>query len=171
MADKTMPLDEFLRIKEPSVLRVRNTAVYLTSRPEGVPSALLHNLKHNQILHERNVLVTVVTSEIPFLEESGRSTVRPLGKGFFRILVRYGFMERPDIPTALLHVSEQGLEFDLERTTFFVSREIVLPRLPPGMAVWRELFFSWMMRNAVSATDFFRVPPERVVELGTQVEI
>lgn len=171
MADKTMPLDEFLRIKEPSVLRVRNTAVYLTSRPEGVPSALLHNLKHNQILHERNVLVTVVTAEIPFLEESDRSTVKTLGKGFFRILVRYGFMERPDIPTALLHVSEKGLEFDLERTTFFVSREIVLPRLPPGMAVWRELFFSWMMRNAVSATDFFRIPPERVVELGTQVEI
>jgi KUP system potassium uptake protein len=171
MANKTMPLDEFLRIKEPSVLRVKNTAVYLTSRPEGVPSALLHNLKHNQILHERNVLVTVVTAEIPFLEEQDRSTVTNLGKGFFRILVRYGFMERPDIPMALRHVSDQGLEFDLERTTFFVSREIVLPRLPPGMAVWRELFFSWMMRNAVSATDFFRIPPERVVELGTQVEI
>ncbi|NVO14455.1 MAG: potassium transporter Kup [Rhodoplanes sp.] len=171
MANKTMPLDEFLRIKEPSVLRVKNTAVYLTSRPEGVPSALLHNLKHNQILHERNVLVTVATAEIPFLEETDRTTVTNLGKGFFRILVRYGFMERPDIPAALRDVSEHGLDFDLERTTFFVSREIVLPRLPPGMAVWRELFFSWMMRNAVSATDFFRIPPERVVELGTQVEI
>ncbi|MTW17197.1 potassium transporter Kup [Rhodoplanes serenus] len=171
MADKTMPIDEFLRIKEPSVPRVRNTAVYLTSRPEGVPSALLHNLKHNQILHERNVLATVVTTEIPYVEDSDRTTVSDLGKGFYRILIRYGFMERPDIPAALRVVQHDGLMFDMDRTTFFVSRETVLPRLPPGMAVWRELFFAWMMRNAVSATDFFRIPPERVVELGTQVEI
>jgi KUP system potassium uptake protein len=171
MGRKTMPLADFMASLEPGVHRVPSTAVFLTSRMEGVPSALLHNLKHNQVLHERNVLVTVLNEEVPQVSDADRVEVIDLGKGFYRLLVRYGFMEQPDIPRALALSAGKGLTFDMMRTTFFVSRESIVPRLPPGMALWRELLFKWMQRNAVSAVDFFHIPTERVVELGTQVEI
>jgi KUP system potassium uptake protein len=171
----TLPLSEFLQLKEPRVQRVANTAVYLTSRADGVPSALLHNMKHNQVLHERNVLVTVLTEEIPYVRDENRIELTDLGKGFFRMLLHYGFMERPDIPADLKKAGPTGQVFNLDKTSFFtsffVSRETILPRLPPSMALWREIFFTWMLRNAASATDFFRIPTERVVELGTQVEL
>lgn len=171
IAQHSPSLSEFLRFKEPRALRVANTAVFLTSRPEGLPSALLHNLKHNQVLHERNLLVTVVTEEIPYVTDEDRVDLTDLGKGFYRIILHYGFMEQPDVPKALVKASHAGRVFDLDRMSFFVSRETIVPRLPPGMALWRELFFKLMLRNAASATDFFRIPAERVVELGTQLEI
>jgi len=172
MGNLTMPLDEFMRTVAPLPLnRGKNTAVYLTSRPEGAPSALLHNLKHNEVLHARNVLVTVLTAELPYVADQDRVEVVDLGNSFYRVLVRYGFMEQPDIPKALEACAEKGLTFNIDTTSFFLSREVVVPKLAPPMALWREFYFIWMLRNAQSASDFFRIPTDRVVELGTLVEI
>ena len=172
MGNLTMPLDQFIgSIEQAPPQHVAGTAVYLTSRPEGAPSALLHNLKHNGILHARNVLLTVMTEEIPYVDDRDRIGIEDLGRGFQRVFVHYGFMEQPDIPKALLACADKGLSFDLEKTSFFLSREIVVPAMAPPMAMWREMYFIWMLRNAQSATDYFRIPPERVVELGTLVEI
>jgi KUP system potassium uptake protein len=172
MGNLTMPLDQFIQSIEKTPLKqVSNTAVYLTSRPEGAPSALLHNIKHNEVLHARNVLITVLTAEIPSVADADRIEITDLGKTFYRVFVRYGFMEQPDIPKALEACGAKGLEFNLDKTSFFLSREVVVPKLAPPMMLWRELFFIWMLRNAQSATDFFRIPTNRVVELGTLVEI
>jgi len=171
IAQQSPSLSEFLRFKEPRALRVANTAVFLTSRPEGLPSSLLHNLKHNQVLHERNVLVTVVTEEIPHVKDQDRVELTDLGKGFYRAILHYGFMEQPNVSAALVKASHGGQVFDLNRMSFFVSRETIVPRIPPGMALWREMFFKLMLRNAASAPEFFQIPAERVVELGTQIEI
>lgn len=172
MGNLTMPLDQFIHsIENRPLTRVSSTAIYLTSRPEGAPSALLHNIKHNEVLHARNVLVTVLTAEIPHVAESDRVEVVDLGQSFYRVLVRYGFMEQPDLPQALAACGAKGLAFDLNTTSFFLSREVVVPKLAPPMMLWREIYFIWMLRNAQSATDFFRIPTNRVVELGTLVEI
>ncbi len=172
MGNLTMALDQFMRsIERQPPQRVPGTAVYLTARPEGAPSALLHNLKHNDVLHSRNVLTTVRTAEIPYVEDKDRIKIEDLGRGFYRLFVHYGFMEQPDIPKALAACAGKGLAFDLDKTSFFLSREIVVPAMAPPMALWRERYFIWMLRNAQSATEYFRIPPERVVELGTLVEI
>ena len=172
MGNLTMPLDQFISsIEKRSLTRISSTAVYLTSRPEGAPSALLHNIKHNEVLHARSVFVTVLTAEVPSVADADRVEVVDLGQSFYRVFVRYGFMEQPDIPKALELCGEKGLAFDLQKTSFFLSREVVVPKLAPPMMLWRELFFIWMLRNAQSATDFFRIPTNRVVELGTLVEI
>jgi KUP system potassium uptake protein len=117
------------------------------------------------------VLTTVQTAELPYVDEKDRVAIDDLGKGFYRVFVRYGFMEQPDLPRALVACGAEGLAFDLNRTSFFLSREVVVPKLAPPMSVWREMYFIWMLRNAQSATDYFRIPAERVVELGTLVEI
>ena len=172
MGNLTMPLNQFIRsIEVDPPRRVRSTAVYLTSRLEGAPIALLHNVKHNEVLHARNVLVTVLTAEVPYVAAEDRVDVVDLGSSFYRVFVRYGFMEQPDLPEALGACGDKGLAFDLEKTSFFLSREVVVPKLTPAMSIWRELFFILMLRNAQSATDFFRIPTNRVVELGTLVEI
>ena len=172
MGNLTMPLDQFIAsLGLTPIKRVERTAVYMTSRPEGVPAALLHNLKHNQVLHDRNILVTVVTAEVPAVADQERAKVIDLGQGFFRVFLRYGFMEHPDIPKGLAICAEQGLVISLQETSFFLSREVVIPKLTPGMALWREVLFSWMLRNAQSATEFFRIPTNLVVELGTKVAI
>jgi KUP system potassium uptake protein len=151
--------------------RVGRTAVFLTARPEGVPSALLHNMKHNMVLHERTVIATVITEEIPYVPGERRIELRYLGKGIYRLLIRYGFMEAPDIPAALELCRSDDFPVDLKQVSFFVSRETILPSLQPGIAIWREKLFALMSRNAQNATDFFKIPTENVVELGTQVEI
>ena len=172
MGNLTMPLDQFIRSIETAGLKqVSSTAVYLTSRFEGAPSALLHNIKHNEVLHARNVLATVLTAEMPYVAEPDRIEIKDLGHSFYRVFVRYGFMEQPDLPKALEACGERGLVFDMDKTSFFLSREVVVPKLAPPMMMWRELFFILMLRNAQSATDFFRIPTNRVVELGTLVEI
>ncbi|HOE43961.1 MAG TPA: potassium transporter Kup [Rhodoferax sp.] len=172
MGNLTMPLDQFIRSIEGAALkRVSSTAVYLTSRLEGAPSALLHNIKHNEVLHARNVLATVLTAEVPYVAEPDRIEIIDIGNSFYRVFIRYGFMEQPDLPKALVACGELGLVFDMEKTSFFLSREVVVPKLAPPMMMWRELFFILMLRNAQSATDFFRIPTNRVVELGTLVEI
>ncbi|MBD5803646.1 potassium transport protein Kup [Azoarcus sp. Aa7] len=155
-----------------SVHRVHGTAIFMTSAKDGVPAALLHNLKHNQVLHERVVLVTVQTADTPYVSELDRIYLHHLKQGFIRVILRYGFMEDPDIPSALGHCSRFGEPFDMMETTFYLSRETVIPRLSRSrIAPWRARLFAFMTKNATSATDFFRIPNNRVVELGTQLVI
>lgn len=151
--------------------RVQGTAVFMTGNPEGTPPALLHNLKHNKVLHEQVVLLTILSEEVPHVPPSERVEVEPLEQGFVRVIARYGFMENPSIPDILKRGREQGLQFQLMSTSFFLGRETLIPSKKPGMAIWREALFAWMSRNARSATSYFRIPPNRVVELGTQVEL
>ena len=151
--------------------RVEGTAVFLTAAHEGVPPALLHNLKHNQVLHEFNVVLTVITEDIPRVERARQVAIEPLGYGFHRMWVRYGFAEQPHIPDAIANSGWQGLGLDPTRTTYFLSQERILTSNRPGMARWREQLFAFMARNASPLPDFFRIPRNRIVELGSVVEI
>jgi KUP system potassium uptake protein len=172
LGDKIVPVDEFLRqMRETVPPRVSGTAVYMFSNPSGTPSALLHNLEHNKVLHERVVFLTVMVKEIPYVEESDRVQVEPLGEHFYRILLHYGFAEDPNVPEVLAQIDLEGREVDLATTTFFLGRELLLATDRPGMAIWRERLFSRVSRNALGATAFFRIPSERVVELGVQIEM
>ena len=171
IARQGLPLKDFIDMVD-EVHRVQGTAVFMTSAKDGVPAALLHNLKHNQVLHERVALVTVETTDTPYVSELDRIYLHRLRNGFMRVIVRYGFMEDPDIPNALKHCSRFGESFDMMDTTFFVSRETLIPRLNRRLiASWRARLFALMSKNATSATDFFRIPSNRVVELGTQMVI
>ena len=152
-------------------LRVPGTAVFLTATKEGVPHALLHNLNHNKVLHERVVLLTVRAEDIPHVPESQRVEVHPLGHDFFRLTVHYGFKDEPDLPLALERAKSTGLDFNMMETSFFLSRQTLVPTQAPGMALWREKLFAAMSRNAASATAFFKIPTNRVVELGTRIEL
>lgn len=168
----TIPLKMFLEdVQLQSPHRVKGTAVFLASNPEGTPLALMHNLKHNQVLHERVVIMTIQTVEVPHIESSDRVQIVQLDHGFFRVIGRFGFMEDPDVPQLMKACSNEGLVFEESRTTFFLSRETVIATPKPGMMIWRERLFAFMARNSQSATAFFRLPPNRVVELGMQVEI
>jgi KUP system potassium uptake protein len=171
IARQGMPLDAFLASIDEYIHRVSGTGVFLTKDRAGIPAALLHNLKHNKVLHERVVLVTVTTAEVPYVGAEERLHLVDLGKGFCRLEIRYGFMEQPDIPAAFAQCKQHGHEFEPMETSFFLSRETVIPSVKQGMALWREHLFALMTRNATSATEFFRIPTNRVVELGTQLEI
>ncbi|MBZ4416589.1 potassium transporter Kup [Myxococcus sp. RHSTA-1-4] len=151
--------------------RVPGAAIFMTGNPEVAPSALLHNLKHNKVLHEQTVLLTITTEDVPHVPPSERVTVETLPQGLRRITARYGFMEDPSIPDILKRCREAGLPFNVMSTSFFLGRETLIVSKHPGMARWREALFVWMSRNARSATAFFRIPPNRVVELGAQVEL
>jgi KUP system potassium uptake protein len=152
-------------------LRVPGTAVFLTANESGVPNAMLHNLKHNKVLHERNVILTVEIVETPLAEDDERVAVSPLGDGFFTVLLRFGFAEDPNVPAVLAGIGACGLPFDMMDTTFFLSRESIVAVDRPGMALWRDKLFAFMQRNAIPATAFFQIPGNRLIELGTQVEI
>ncbi len=152
-------------------LRVPGTAVFLTANQEGVPHALLHNLKHNKVLHERNVMLTVETVDTPIAENDERVGVESLGDEFYRVTLRFGFAEDPDVPNMLETVTVCGHPFDMMDTTFFLSRESIVATDRPGMALWRDKLFAFMQRNAIPATAFFQIPGNRLIELGTQVEI
>ncbi len=152
-------------------VRVPGTAIFMTGNAEGTPPALLHNLKHNKVLHEQVVLLTILSEEVPHVPSQERVEVEPLEQGFVRVVARYGFTENPSIPDVLKRCREKGLQFQLMGTSFFLGRETLIPTKRPGMAVWREALFAWMSRNARSATAYFRIPPNRVVELGSQVEL
>ena len=165
-----LPVETFISSLTPRIQRVPGTAVFMTGTRAGIPHALLHNLKHNKVLHERVVLLTVLVDEVPHVPESRRIEVRPLAGRLYRVVVRYGFMETPNVPAALMLGEKAGLAFDLMDTSFFLSRETLIPSAIPGMALWREALFAWMLRNAATAMNFFRLPPNRVVELGTQIE-
>ncbi len=168
----SLPLEGFVKSLEAyPPTRVQGTAVFMTSTSEGVPHALLHNLKHNKILHERVVFLNIFTEDIPYVPDIDRIQVRQLGQSFHFVTASYGFKEAPDMPEILEACGQLGLKMDMMDTSFFLSRETLIPSKMPGMALWREKIFSLMSRNAMRATDFFKIPTNRVVELGTQVEI
>jgi KUP system potassium uptake protein len=167
-----IPLEPFIQsIAVHPPTRVPGTAVFLTTSQEGVPHALLHNLNHNKVLHERILLLTVVSEEVPRGPDAERVEVEPKEAGFYRMKVRYGFKDDPDIPRALELAALQGLQFEPMETSYFLSRETLIPTVAPGMALWREKLFVTMARNSGSATAYFKLPTNRVVELGTQIEI
>lgn len=168
----TMPLDLFIQsmFHDPPI-RVPGTGVFMTTAPDGVPRALLHNLLHNKVLHARVVLVNVITDDVPYVPVSERVRVEELDFGFFRVFVRYGFKDDPDIPAALAMCESQGLPFELMESSFFLGRETLIPKASSSLGLWRERLFILMFRNAHSAADFFCIPANRVVEFGTQVEL
>ena len=168
-----LALEPFIEnIAEHPPLRVPGTAVFLTANQNAVPHALLHNLKHNKVLHERNVLLTAEILETPAAEAEERILIVPLGGEFYKLSLRFGFAEDPNIPQALSKCANVGLPFDMMDTTFFLSREnIVADKKRPGMVLWRDKLFAFMARNAMPATAFFQIPGNRLIELGAQVEI
>jgi len=170
LRDSAMPVEIFIRSAANSATRVAGTAVFMTASPEGVPPSLLHNLKHNRCLHERVMLLTVEIEDVPHVDEDRRCGLTDLGSGFYRLVLRFGFMDDTDIPAALRTV-RCGPNIRMMETSFFLARQTLIASPKPGMAIWREKLFAWMLRNAESAMEFFRLPPNRVVELGSQVEI
>jgi KUP system potassium uptake protein len=169
---ETMPIDLFVSsVQAAPPVRVPGTAVFLTSTEGRVPAALLHNLKHNKVLHERVVLLTLKTRDVPVVPLAERLRIEDLGCNFRQIEGYYGFMEDQDIPTLLEECGRRGAAFDMMDTSFFVSRETLIPTVAPGMALWREKLFVSMFKNATKAIEYFNIPTNRVVELGTQVEL
>ncbi|MFC3097879.1 potassium transporter Kup [Alteraurantiacibacter palmitatis] len=171
MTEIGLPLDIFAKSAHNSSKRVPGTAIFMNSGSSGTPSALLHNIKHNKVLHERVVVLTVQIADVPYVDEANRIETHDLGEGFYRVILHYGFMQETDVPAALKKVEICGGKFDMMQTSFFLSRQTLLSAARPGMAIWRERLFAWMMRNAATPMEFFRLPTNRVVELGSQVEI
>ena len=168
----SLPLPIFIgSIKVQPPHRVQGTAVFLTARQDAVPHALLHNMLHNQVLHEQVVLLTVVSADRPRVQAKDRFEVEAFGEGFYRVILHYGFVEEPDVPAALALCHLEDLDFSPMRTTYFLSRETVIPSKLVGMARWREALFAFMLKNANGNLRFFNLPLNRVIELGTQVEI
>ena len=149
--------------------RVAGTSVFLNSDPNGVPHAMLHNLMHNKVLHERVVLLSVQFFDTPYVPDIDRVEVHRLKENFWSVIIQYGFKDEPDVPAALALCSDAGVAFNALETSYFIGRETLIPRLGSEMAFWREKLFVAMSRNAGSATAFFKIPSNRVVELGTQV--
>ncbi|HTD86966.1 MAG TPA: KUP/HAK/KT family potassium transporter, partial [Candidatus Binatia bacterium] len=167
-----LPFDLFLQdLKANPPHRVSGTAVFLAGNPNGTPVALLHNLKHNKVLHKRVIVLTMVTDEVPHVDPAKRLEVLELTEGLHRIIGHFGFMEEPDVPKLLELCGEHGIEYRPMETTFFLSRETIIASPKHGMMIWREKLFAIMSRNAQSATIFFGLPANRVVELGIQVEM
>jgi KUP system potassium uptake protein len=169
---RAIPLQDFIAtVESMRPLRVPGTAVFMTAQPTGTPPALVHNLQYNKVLHQHVVVLTVSTAQQPHVSSEERVSVEPLGHDLFNVRVQYGFMEDPDVPQALERARLQGLVLDPDDLTYFLGRETIIVTRRRGMAIWREKLFVLMARNAVRATAFFRLPPERVVELGVQVEM
>lgn len=172
MEDDAMSLDTFIHaIASHPPARVQGTAIFMTPNPAGVPHAMLHNLKHNKVLHEKIVLVTVRVRDVPHVPPAERITVEKLPENFFRVIVRYGFKDDTDLPQDLESCAAQGLEFDLMDTSFFIGKETLIAMRDSDMAFWREKLFIGMFRNADSVTNYFKLPCNRVVELGAQVTL
>jgi KUP system potassium uptake protein len=174
LSEQGIPLKPFLEgLHAHSPQMVQGTAIFLTAAPDSVPHALLHNLKHNKVLHERTVFLTVVPHDVPSVPIEDRVQFERIIEGFYKVEAWYGFKEQPDIDEILNACRiRYGLSFDVMDTSFFLSRDTVIPTADhPGMALWRDHVFAWMSRNATRATDFFNIPANRVVELGTHIEI
>ncbi|MGH6745893.1 potassium transporter Kup [Novosphingobium sp.] len=171
MHEDSIPIEAFLKSVGERVRRVAGTSVFLASTVEGVPPGLLHNLKHNHILHDRVVILTVANRGVPHVAPEDRCEVEDMGAGFYRMVLRYGFMDEADIPAALAAENRAGGPFKPMETSYFLSRQTLIPSSRPGMAIWREKLFASMVRNAQSAMEFFKLPTNRVIELGSQLEI
>ncbi|WP_309602731.1 potassium transporter Kup [Sphingomonas sp.] len=171
MNEASLPIEVFIKSASTSAMRVPGTAVFMTSSPNGVPHALLHNLKHNKVLHERIILLTCKIEDVPYVPVEKRAHTQDYGAGFYRVVLRYGFMEEVNVPGELADLTSCGPQCRMMDTSFFLARQTLLASARPGMAIWREKLFAWMLRNAESAMEFFKLPTNRVVELGSQVEI
>ena len=169
--EDSIPFATFLKSVGERVRRVPGTSVFLASSADGVPPGLLHNLKHNHILHDRVVILTVANRGVPHVAQADRCEVEDLGQGFYRMVLHYGFMDEADIPAALALEDRAGGPFKAMETSYFLSRQTLIPSSRPGMALWREKLFALMVRNAQSAMEFFKLPTNRVIELGSQLEI
>jgi KUP system potassium uptake protein len=176
LANKTrrteVPLESLLRSleKRPPHI-VPGTAVFLTADPNFAPTALMHNLKHNKVLHEHNVVLTIVTADTPRVDEEDRVVMSPVSKLFSRVSLNFGYMETPNVPKALAIARKQGWQFDIMSTSFYLSRRTLRPSAHSGMPVWQDRIFIGLARSASDATDFFQIPTGRVVEVGTQVTV
>ncbi len=168
-SDLTMEL--FIASAVKSLTRVRGTAIFLSASATVAPPALLHNVKHNKVLHERIVVLTVKMEPVPHVPPDRRLETLPLPENFYRVILRYGFMDEVDVPYALEQAHDCGGIFHAMDTSYFLGRQTLIPSAYPGMALWREKLFAWMVRNAETAMEFFKLPTNRVVELGSQVEI
>ena len=164
-----LELSEILKSRPPH--RAPGTAIFLTSDPEMSPVALMHNLKHNKVLHEKNIILTVHTTETPRVKDDNRVTIEPINDDFKKVTINYGFMESPNLPKALGLCRKLGLKFDIMATSFFLGRRSVVASAQSGMPLWQDKLFIFLMRNAANPTDFYKIPPGRVVELGTQVTV
>jgi KUP system potassium uptake protein len=151
--------------------RVKGTAVFLTSDPQTAPAALLHNLKHNKVLHEKNVVLTVRTVDTPRVRDDNRVRIEPIGDGFWKVRMTYGYMETPNIPRGLAILRKEGFKFDIMATSFFLSRRSIRAAAQSGMPRWQDKLFISLAKTASDATDFFQIPTGRVVEVGTQVTV
>jgi KUP system potassium uptake protein len=172
LASSALPLPVFIKSVGKSIHRVRGTSAFLSASPDAVPAALLHNLKHNQVLHERVIILNVHVEEVPHVAYERRIEFHDAGEGFYRVILHYGFMEEVDIPKDLAFVRSCGEPFNMMSTSFFLGRQkLVASRKQPGMALWREKLFAWMLKNSESAMEFFKLPTNRVVELGSQLQI
>ncbi|TRD10440.1 potassium transporter Kup [Erythrobacter insulae] len=171
MSEHALPMEIFAKSAKNSALRVPGTAIFMASSNSGVPSALLHNIKHNKVLHERVVILTIDIQDEPYVDPEARCEFTDMGDGFYRAVLHYGFMEETNVPLGLKKMERCGGEFDMMHTSFFLSRQTLLASDKPGMPIWREKIFAWLLRNSASAMDFFKLPTNRVVELGSQVEI
>ncbi|MFT3712130.1 MAG: potassium transporter Kup [Archangium sp.] len=172
LQETSLPLDSFLEsFTVTKVLRVPGTSVFMTGNASGTPPALLHNFKHNKVVHERVVLLTVQTTDTPHVAQEERLTVTPLEHGFVRVVARFGFMQSPEVPGLLQAFAQNGLTLREMDTSWFLGRETLLPTSRSGLSTWRKALFGWMSKNARPATAYFRLPPNRVVELGSQIEL
>ncbi len=172
LQESALPLPVFIKSAAKSVHRVKGTSVFLSGSPDTVPAALLHNLKHNQVLHERVLILNVKVEEVPHVQADKRVDIHEAGEGFYRVILHYGFMEEVDIPRDLAGIKTCGEPFNMMSTSFFLGRQKLIPsRKVPGMALWREKLFAWMLKSSESAMEFFKLPTNRVVELGSQVQI
>jgi K+ transporter len=169
---RAFPLEDFVAaVTVTPPTRVHGTAIFMTAQPTGTPAALVHNLRYNKMLHQHVVVLTVSTVPRPHVNPDERVTVLPMGANIYNTRIQYGFMEDPDVPEVLVHLRQVGVPIDEDDVTFFLGRETIVVGRRNGMATWREKLFVLMARNAVRATAFFKLPPERVVELGVQVEM
>jgi KUP system potassium uptake protein len=171
LAEGAIPLSVFIKSTAGSLHRVRGTSVFMASSAETIPSALLHNIKHNQVLHDRVLILTVEIEEVPHYPSEKRAEVVRAGEGFNRVVLHYGFMDEVDVPRDLALTDLAGGPFNIMTTSFFLGRQKLIASKRPGMALWREQLFAWMTKNSESAMEFFRLPTNRVVELGSQLEI
>jgi KUP system potassium uptake protein len=171
-AESTLPVGLFLDdVRRTGLLRVPGTAVFMTSNADGIPPVLLHHVKHNKMLHEQIVLLSITTAQVPTVPFGKNFEVEELGEGFYKIVLHFGFLQDMNVPEALARIDRCGFPFKMMETSFFLSRQTPLASNVHGMAIWREKLFAWMMRNAESPMEFFGLPPNRVVEMGSQVKI
>jgi KUP system potassium uptake protein len=166
----SVPLEVFVK-SSTSAYRAKGTAVFLSASPSNLPSALLHNLKHNQVLHERVIILTVKIENIPHVAAANRIETVPVGSGFYRVVLHYGFMEEADIPGDLAKIKNAGGPFNMMATSFFLGRQKLIIANHRGLPRWRERLFAWMLKSSESAMEFFRLPTNRVIELGSQVQL